>query len=185
MSEHFQNKKGNLTGSGLQELAQLVLSMLPDGAVVAAASAALSFDPVTDSILMERPPEVVTEAKHADGPLAILAHCLEERVCDALYAATDNENWIFDTEDNPVMLFSVESDCDYYLLVALAIDMEGGLGLPSDVDEIKLIGAVIHYIDEAAPVADCAAECDPTVYYMYGALTDGGLVYQVNFDQDK
>lgn len=185
MSEHFQNKKGNLTGSGLRELAQLVLNELPDGAVVAVASVALTFDPVADNILMEEPPEVVTESKHADDPLAFLAHGLERRVCDALYAATDDEDWVFNTEHAPAMLFSIESDCDYYLLVALAIDTEDGLGLPSSVDEVKLIGSVIQYIDEAAPAADCAAECDPTVYYMYGALTDGGLIYQVNFDQDK
>jgi hypothetical protein len=178
MSEHFQSKKGDLTGSGLQELAQLVCDQLPDGAVVAAASVGLRFDSAMGEIVMDEAPEIMTASKHPDGPLAVLAVRLEERLHHALDEAAANDSWAFDVEHNPVLLFSVESDCDYYMLVAVAVDVDD----PVEINETKLIGEIIQYIDDNAPTADFIEESEPSVCYVFGVLTNPSCVYCIDFE---
>lgn len=178
MSEHFQSKKGDLTGSGLQDLAQLICNKLPDGAVVAVASVGLNFDSGMGEIVMDEVPEITTASKHPNSPLDVLATRLEERIHNAIDEASVLDDWAFDAARNPVLLLSVESDCDYYVLIVVAVDVDA----PVEVDETKLIGEIVQFVDDNAPTADYMEECEPSVCYVYGTLTDPSCIYSIDFE---
>ncbi len=178
MSDLFQDKKGDLTGDGLRGLAKLIAGKLPEDAVVVAASVGLRYDAGADALVMGENIEMASASNHEHGALAVLAVRMEERIHNAIDEMMDSEDWSFDTKKYPVLVFSVESDCDYYMLVAVAVDVDE----PVEIDEIELVGEIIRYIDDGAPGSDWIEEGEPSVCYAYGVLTDPDNIYSLDFD---
>lgn len=178
MSDLYQDRKENLTGDGLKGLAKIVADKLPAGSVVTAAILPMVYSVGIDEIEYADTIEYETVSAGDEEPLAIIVVHLEERIHSALDQFIDGDGWSFDSETLPVLVFTIESDCDYYDIVAVAVDMQEDV----EIDETALLREMIEYIDDNAPAADYIEESEPEVSTLYGTLTDRRVCYATVLD---
>lgn len=180
MSDLYQDRKGTLTGDGLKGLAKIVADKLPAGSVVTAAILPMVYSVGVDEIEYADTIEYETVSAGDENPLAIIVVHLEERIHSALDQFIDGDDWSFDSETLPVLVFTIESDCDYYDVVAVTVDMQEDV----EIDEAALLREMIEYIDDNAPAADYIEESEPEVSTLYGTLTDRCIRYATVLDGD-
>lgn len=180
MSDLYQERKGTLTGDGLKGLAKIVADKLPTGSVVTAAILPMVYNVGIDEIEYADTIEYETVAAGDEKPFTIIVIHLEERIHSALDQFTDDDDWSFDSETLPVLVFTIESDCDYYDVVAVTVDMQEDV----EIDETTLLREMIEYIDDNAPAADYMEESEPEVSTLYGTLTDRCVCYDTVLDGD-
>ena len=180
MSDLYQDRKGTLTGDGLKGLAKIVADKLPAGSVVTAAILPMAYNVGIDEIEYADTIEYETVAAGDEKPLAIIVVHLEERIHSALDQFIDDDDWSFDSETLPVLVFTIESDCDYYDVVAITVDMQEDV----EVDETALLQEIIDYIEDNTPAAEYMQESEPDIFTMYGSLTDSSVCYDTVFDGD-
>lgn len=180
MSDLYQDRKGTLTGDGLKGLAKIVADKLPAGSVVTAAILPMVYSVGVDEIEYADTIEYETVSAGDENPLTIIVVHLEERIHSALDQFIDGDDWSFDSETLPVLVFTIESDCDYYDVVAVTVDMQEDV----EIDEAALLREMIEYIDDNAPAADYIEESEPEVSTLYGTLTDRCIRYATVLDGD-
>lgn len=180
MSDLYQDRKGTLTGDGLKGLAKIVADKLPAGSVVTAAILPMVYNVGIVEYADTNEIEYETVSAGDEKPLAIIVVHLEERIHSALDQFIDDDDWSFDSETLPVLVFTIESDCDYYDVVAVTVDMQDDV----EIDETTLLREMIEYIDDNTPVADYMEESEPEVSTLFGTLTDRCVCYDAVLDGD-
>ena len=80
-----------------------------------------------------------------------------------------------------MLVFTIESDCDYYAVVAITVDIDQDV----EVDETALLQEIIDYIEDNTPAAEYMQESEPDVFTMYGSLTDPSVCYDTDFDEEE
>lgn len=182
MSDLYKDaRKGTLTGDGLKELAKIVADKLPEGSVVVAAVRTMEYDVESDKIVHGDTIEYQDAVAGGEKPESIIVAKLQERIHGALDQFTEKEDeWSFDNEAYPVLMFTIESDFDYYCIVAVTVDMQED----AEVDEPALLQEMIDHIEANAPTSDYMEEAEPGIYLLFGTLTDPSICYDEDFDED-
>lgn len=184
MSEHFDDaRKGTMTADGLRKLAEIVANRLPEGSVVVAAVLMMRTDPEEYTIEFDDMIEYEDAVAGGGRPESIIAK-LQERIEEAMVQYTDEEEeWSFDTEAYPVLVYRIESNLDYYCIVAIAAYMQGG---DAEVDEPALLKEMAGYIkaNAPAPALGDKGEAKPRIFYRFGKLTDSGRLYDDDYTGD-
>lgn len=182
MSDLYKDaRKGTLTGDGLKELAKIVADKLPEGSVVVAAVRTMEYDVESDKIVHDDTIEYQDAVAGGGKPESIIVAKLQERIHGALDQFTEVEDeWSFDNEAYPVLMFTIESDFDYYCIVAVTVDMQEHV----EVDESALLQEMIDYIEDNTPTSDYMEEAEPSIYLLFGTLTDPSICYDEDFDED-
>ena len=179
MSDPCQIREKRLTGEKMHKLAELLAEYLPDDAkaVIALVDTCISD---CDRFSIGDTMEVVELA----NPSAIDVEESMERMNDYIRGAFEqmiySDGECFDEERFPVLVFSIESDFDYYALVAISVETD----YSERIDETNTILAIASYLDDNAPEPDDYEESVPEVYRVFGTFANHVTIYSLDFVDD-
>ncbi len=151
----------------LEGLAKLISSFLPKSITVTVSATTVYEDGLGDDT------EFYSYDPEYEGALALVTYTNERRIREALDEVDEYDDWEFDSQKNPVMMFSVgpEEACHGIISVTLSSEIKDG-----SVKEAPVLNAAIGYIDDRVRE-------DYGVYAMNGSLLNSDVRYSVFFDE--